>query len=115
MSSRNWRSRVQDILGVIETIQQRINGLDFRAFEGNPILVESVIYQLIVIGEAAANIPPDIKQQVPELPWRQMTDMRNIMAHAYFRVERRIVWETACNNLLPLIQPLHHLLHNSPL
>jgi uncharacterized protein with HEPN domain len=82
VSSRDWRSRVQDILIAIETVQQRIDGLDFQAFEGNLILAESVIYQLIIIGEAAANIPQDIKQQAPELPWRQMTDMRNIMAHA---------------------------------
>jgi uncharacterized protein with HEPN domain len=115
MSSRDWRSRVQDILIAIETIQRRIDGLDFQTFESTPILVESVIYQLIVIGEAAANIPPDIKQQAPELPWRQMTDMRNIMAHAYFRVEQNIVWETACNNLMPLIQPLHNLLQNPSL
>ena len=110
MSSRDWRSRVQDILVAIETVQQRIQGLDFQAFEGNPVLVESVIYQLIIIGEAAANIPPEIKQQAPELPWRQMTNMRNIMAHAYFRVEQSIVWETACNNMTPLIQPLRNLL-----
>jgi len=110
VSSRDWRSRVQDILVAIETVQQRIQGLDFQAFEGNPVLVESVIYQLIIIGEAAANIPPEIKQQAPELPWRQMTNMRNIMAHAYFRVEQSIVWETACNNLTPLIQPLRNLL-----
>jgi len=110
VSSRDWRSRVQDILVAIETVQQRIQGLDFQAFEGNPVLVESVIYQLIIIGEAAANIPPEIKQQAPELPWRQMANMRNIMAHAYFRVEQSIVWETACNNLTPLIQPLRNLL-----
>ena len=110
MSSRDWRSRVQDILVAIETVQQRIQGLDFQAFEGNPVLVESVIYQLIIIGEAAANIPPEIKQQAPELPWQQMTNMRNIMAHAYFRVEQSIVWETACNNLTPLTQPLRNLL-----
>lgn len=114
MSSRDWRSRVQDILIAIETIQQRPQGLDLQAFEGNPILVESVIYQLIIIGEAAANLPQDIKQQAPELPWRQMTDMRNIMTHAYFRVERDIVWETACNNLTLLIQPLQNLLQSPP-
>lgn len=99
----------------IETVQQRIERLSFQAFADNPILVESVIYQLIIIGEAAANIPSDVKHQALELPWRQMTDMRNIMAHAYFRVEQSIVWETACNNLTPLIQPLRNLLQNPPI
>ena len=113
MSSRGWEARVEDILLAIEIIQKRIGGLEFSAFENDPVLSESVIYQLIVIGEAAANIPSDIKQLAPELPWRQMTDMRNIMAHAYFRVKLDIVWETARDNLPPLVDSLRQLLQSA--
>jgi uncharacterized protein with HEPN domain len=109
VSSRNWKLRVEDILTAIETIQTRLDGLDFADFVNDAILVESIIYQLIIIGEASANIPSDIKALAPDLPWRQMTDMRNIMAHAYFRVKLNIVWETACENLPPLIEPLKTL------
>ncbi|MBD1874116.1 DUF86 domain-containing protein [Nodosilinea sp. FACHB-131] len=86
-------------MNAIETIQTRLDGFDFAAFVNDAILVESIIYQLIIIGEASANIPSDIKALAPDLPWRQMTDMRNIMAHAYFRVKLDVVWETACENL----------------
>ncbi len=109
MSSRAWQLRVQDILNAIDQVQQRLEGLDFDAFAINTVLVESIVYQFIVIGEASANIPDDIKALAPELPWRQMTDMRNMMAHEYFRVNLAIVWETAQNNLLPLVEPLKKL------
>lgn len=116
MSSRDWPQRVQDILTAIATVQARLNGLSFEAFVADKVLVESVLYKLIVIGEAAANIPTAIKEENPELPWRKMSDMRNIVAHEYFRVEVGTVWETAQDNLPPLVEPLTGLLRriNNP-
>jgi uncharacterized protein with HEPN domain len=110
VSSRTWQLRIQDILNAIDQIQQRLDGFDFETFAINTVLAESIVYQFIVIGEASANIPDHIKTSAPELPWRQMTDMRNMMAHEYFRVNLVIVWETAQNNLPPLVEPLKELL-----
>lgn len=110
MSSRGWMLRVQDILNAIDVIQQRLQGLNLETFASNEIVVESVLYKFIVIGEASANIPNEIKVLAPELPWRQMSDMRNIMAHEYFQVKVEIVWETARENLPPLVEPLKGLL-----
>ncbi|NMF83254.1 DUF86 domain-containing protein [Nodosilinea sp. P-1105] len=110
MSSRGWQLRVQDILSAIDLIQQRLDSLDFETFSSNTILAESIVYQFIVIGEASANIPDNIKALAPDLPWRQMSDMRNMMAHEYFRVNLAIVWETAQNNLPALVEPLKKLL-----
>lgn len=110
VSSRGWQLRVQDILSAIDLIQQRLDSLDYETFSINTVLAESIVYQFIVIGEASANIPDNIKALAPELPWRQMSDMRNMMAHEYFRVNLAIVWETAQNNLPPLVEPLKKLL-----
>lgn len=110
MSSRDWPDRVRDILGAVYTIQRRLQGVSFGRFVDNEILVESVLYQLIIIGEAAANIPDEVKAKAPSLPWREMSDMRNLIAHEYFRVEVQVVWETAQNNLSPLVKPLNTLL-----
>lgn len=109
MSSRSWQLRVQDILNAIFSIQQRTNGLTFEAFQSDEMLVESVLYKFIVIGEAAANIPTEIQVRNPEVPWRLMSDMRNIMAHEYFRVNLNIVWGTIQNNFPQLVEPLINL------
>lgn len=110
MSSRDWPERVRDILGAVHTIQRRLQGVTFERFVNNELLMESVLYQLIIIGEAAANIPNEVKARAPSLPWRAMSDMRNIVAHEYFRVEMGIVWETIQTNLPPLVEPLNALL-----
>jgi uncharacterized protein with HEPN domain len=74
------------------------------------MLVESVLYKYIVIGEAAANIPVEIQLRVPQVQWRLMSDMRNIMAHEYFHVNLKIVLGTIQNNLPPVVEPLINLL-----
>ncbi len=110
MSSRGWILRVQDILRAINSIQQCTTGMTRADFESNETVAQAVLYNLIVIGEAAVNIPTDIQEQLPELPWRLMSNMRNLIAHEYFRVDREIVWDTVQNNLPQLIEPLQKLL-----
>ena len=99
MSSRGWSLRVQDILRAINSIQQCTNGMTRADFEANETVIQAVLYNLIVIGEAAVNIPTDIQEQLPELPWRLMSDMRNLIAHEYFRFDSEIIWDTVQNNI----------------
>jgi uncharacterized protein with HEPN domain len=83
--------------------------MSFDQFSQNETVVKAVLYDLIIIGEASINISADIQTLAPELPWRLMSDMRNIMAHEYFQVNLRITWSTIQNNLAPLIYPLQQL------
>lgn len=112
MSSRFAKERIQDILNAIDSIQTRTASMSFDQFSQNETIVKAVLYDLIVIGEASINIPADVQALVPELPWRLMSDMRNIMAHEYFQVNLRITWSTIQNNLPPLIHPLQQLQEN---
>lgn len=110
MSSRGWSLGVQDILRAIDSIQRCTTGMTRADFEVNEMAVQAVLYNLIVIGEAAANIPTDIQERLSKLPWRLMSDMRNLIAHEYFRVDPEIVWDTVQNNIPGLIEPLQKLL-----
>ncbi|MGB3492908.1 MAG: DUF86 domain-containing protein [Elainellaceae cyanobacterium] len=109
MSSRSFKERIQDILNAIDSIQNRTVDLNFDEFCQNETLIKAVLYDLIIIGEAAINIPADIQALAPELPWRLMGDMRNIVAHEYFQVNLRVTWSTTQNNLPPLVNPLEQL------
>ncbi|WP_338441375.1 DUF86 domain-containing protein [Synechococcus elongatus IITB4] len=109
MSSRSDLARIQDILDAIQSIQGKTRGLSFEQFGQDETLIKAVLYDLIVIGEAANNISTDIQALAPEIPWRLMSDMRNIVAHEYFRVNLRITWSTVQRNLQPLIAPLQQL------
>ena len=110
MSSREWPLRIRDILAAIDSIQQYTAGMTQTEFETNEIILKAVLYEFIVIGEAAINIPKEIRSYSPELPWRLMGDLRNLVAHEYFRVDSEIVWDTLKYNLPELIYPLQKLL-----
>lgn len=110
MSSRTVKERIQDILNAIDSIQSEIGNIDFIEFSDNEILVKAILYDLIIIGEAASNIPREVKSLSPEVPWRLMSDMRNIIAHEYFQVNLQITWKTIYNELPSIIEPLRQLL-----
>ena len=112
MSSRTSKERIQDILNAINSIQMRTAEMSFDEFSQDETIAKAVLYDLIIIGEAAINVFVDIQALAPELPWRLMSDMRNIMAHEYFQINLRITWSTIQNNLSPLIHPLQQLQTN---
>lgn len=109
MSSRSAKERIQDILQAIDSIEKRTISLSFAEFSHNETLTKAVLYDLIIIGEAAIHVPAEIQALAPELPWRLMSDMRNIIAHEYFQVDLKITWSTVKYNLPPLVRPLQHL------
>lgn len=62
MSSRDWQLRIQDILKAINSIQKRTEGMSFEQFVENETVIKAVLYDFIVIGEAANNIPTEVKE-----------------------------------------------------
>ena len=110
MSSRAWQFRVQDILDAIISIEQRTAKMTFETFAANETVVKSVLYDFIVIGEASRNIPAEIQSSYSQIPWRLMSDMRNIIAHEYFQVNLMLTWRTIQNNLPSLKLQLLELL-----
>lgn len=110
MSSRELLERIQDILAAIACIQRRTIGMTFEAFEADDTITKACLYDFIVIGEAAINLPEEIKSRYPQIPWRLMGDMRNVIAHEYFQVELDIVWDTMQNYLPTLVAQLQDLL-----
>lgn len=99
------------MLNTISSIQQRTAGISFEEFAQDETLIKAVLYDFIVIGEAAINISPNVQAQYPQVSWRLISDMRNVIAHEYFQVNLRIVWNTAQNNLPPLVTQLQALLN----
>ena len=112
MSSRVWQLRVQDILNAITSIEQRTAEMTFEQFAADETIVKSVLYDFIIIGEASVNIPEEIQSHYSQIPWRLMSDMRNIMAHEYFQVNLMLTWRTIQNNLPSLKLQLLDLLES---
>ncbi|MBP9692870.1 MAG: DUF86 domain-containing protein [Alphaproteobacteria bacterium] len=103
MSSRDWLFRLEDILDALRLVQQYIKDLDFQQFESDQRTKDAVIRNLEIIGEAARHIPNFIVQEYPNIPWRHIRDMRNILIHEYFGIDMDIIWQTLIHDL-PFLQ-----------
>jgi uncharacterized protein with HEPN domain len=110
---RDWQLRIADIIEAIETILTYSAGMTFEQFASDRKTIDAVVLNFIIIGEAASHLPDDFIELHPDLPWREMRDMRNIAVHEYFGVDRMIVWETLKNNLPPLLTLLQDLIRAS--
>ena len=90
------------ILEAIERIQSYVAAVDDVGFLSSKIIQDAVIRNLEVIGEASRNIErvhPEFAAAHPELPLALANDMRNALAHGYFKVDLEIVWKTIQSDL----------------
>lgn len=105
-TGRRWKFRVEHILTAIEKIERYTAGMTEESFQASEITIDAVIRNFQIIGEAARNVPDEVQQAHPEVPWRLMQGMRHILVHAYDTVKLDIVWRTIQQDLPPLVEPL---------
>jgi len=110
MPPREWTFRIQDILDAMGKIQRYTSGSNLEAFENDEELIDAVVHNLTVIGEAANHVPSEITARETGIPWRQMIDLRNYSVHAYWNLRPAVIWDTIQNDLPPLLEPLRRLL-----
>ena len=70
------------------------------------MLLHASVNCLLIIGEAASQISINTRERLANIPWPQIVGMRNRLVHAYFQIDREIVWDTLTANLPPLIEQL---------
>jgi uncharacterized protein with HEPN domain len=95
---RSDRERLFDILEAVERIEaQAARGR--AAFADDELVQTAVIRWVEIIGEATRGLTDDLRQTHPEVPWRQMVAMRNVLIHGYFDIDVDLVWSVARNDL----------------
>lgn len=105
MKRRDCKMYIEDILSAINRIEKYINGLEYEEFIQNDMAVDAVIRNLEIIGEASKNVPENARSQYPNVPWKRMIGLRNIVIHEYFGVDLSIVWRIITKNI-PEVKPL---------
>ncbi len=96
--------RLEHIRNCIEKIEYLAHRLHSQEnFEKQWIEQDAIIRNLEIIGEASGNISDELKQKYPDIAWKEMRGMRNVVTHQYFGVELGDVWSTVINDI-PLLK-----------
>lgn len=103
-TERNPADYLADILDASGKISKFIDGLDSARFAADEKTFFAVIRGLEIIGEAARKIPPSVRERHPQIPWREITGMRDKLIHDYMGVNVTVVWKTVTEDL-PAIDP----------
>ena len=107
---RVYTDYLRDMLENAEKALGFVRGMDSEEFKSDDKSVYAVIRAVEIIGEAARNIPEEIRSKYPEIPWREVAAMRNKLSHEYFGVNTQVVWKTTQEDLPALIPLLRHIL-----
>ena len=87
------KARLQHILDAIQEIESYTDKADLSVFQSNSMMLYASVKQLEIIGEAAKNLSEDFKNLCKEIPWSEISGLRNILVHEYFGVDKKIIWQ----------------------
>ena len=99
MSRREPQLLVTDIIEAGNKIISYTADLSFDDFVGDDKTIDAVIRNFEIIGEAANNIPNEIQEKYPDIPWSKMYRLRNIAIHHYHGIDYEMIWEISHNHL----------------
>ncbi|MDW7973234.1 MAG: DUF86 domain-containing protein [Thermodesulfovibrio sp.] len=103
MSKRNWKLFIYDIFESIQKIEKYTENLSYDEFVTDEKTKDAVIRNLEIIGEAARQIPDNIKALISEIEWSKIIGLRNRIIHGYFAIEYEIIWQIVKKEL-PLLK-----------
>ena len=99
-----------DILDAARAIKTYVAEKTEESFLKDPLCQDAVIRRLEIIGEAARRVSEETRKSLPEVPWNDMTGMRNRLIHRYDDIDMAILWDTICSNISPLIISLEKII-----
>jgi len=107
---RDIRVYLDDILESIGKIQNYTENISEEQFKKNDQLHDAVLRRFAIIGEAIKHVPEDFKKDHQEIPWRDISGMRDVLIHEYFGVRLERVWNTIKDDLPELKEKIKRLL-----
>ena len=99
-----------DIANAIRRILRYASGISKLELEINDEKLSAILYQITIIGEATKRLSQEVRQQHPEIPWREMAGMRDVIVHEYDQLDFDVVWDVVENKSSELLVLLDSLL-----
>jgi len=109
---RNYKIYLEDIYLSMTRILEYVGDKSFKEFKHSNMVVDAVVRNFEIIGEASKNIPNQIRKKYPEIPWKKMYGLRNLISHEYFGVDYEMIWEIITSDLPRNIEDMSEILKN---
>ncbi len=90
--SRDYKLYLDDILECCQKIEVFTDQLSFEAFAADARTIDAVVRNIEIIGEAVKNVPAEWREMKPEIEWKKIARLRDIIVHHYFKVDIEVVW-----------------------
>lgn len=85
---------IDHILESIDLIETYVENITYDDFKISIQLQDAVIRRIMIIGEAVKNLPEEFKIDHPEISWKDIAGMRDVLIHTYFGIDLNLTWET---------------------
>ncbi len=102
---KDYKVYLEDMLNAINEIERSTENVTFDSFVTNYEKINSVAYDVLILGEAVDKIPQSVQTENPQIPWRILNDIRNKHIHEYRTVKPDKLWKMAKLSL-PKLKPL---------
>jgi uncharacterized protein with HEPN domain len=106
--------RFQHMLDAAEAAVSHLSNSYRDDLDHNRLLLNGIVRELEILGEAASQVTQNVREQYPQLPWREMIGLRNRLIHAYFDVNNSAIWLVVKESLPPLIVQVKQILKTLP-
>lgn len=108
--SRDYRLYLDDMRMAAEKVLRYTEGVDLAHFVDDDKTFDAVVRNLEVIGEAAKHVPAEVQVRYPEVTWRSIAGLRDIVAHEYFGIDEDILWDIVVNQVPQLLGQVKRIL-----
>jgi uncharacterized protein with HEPN domain len=110
--SRSFKLYLEDILQSGNKVLNFTANMTLEELVRDERTFDAVAHNLQIIGEATKNIPEEIRSQYPQVEWRKIAGLRDIIAHTYFSIDEEIIWDIIQNKLSILLEQIQNILLN---
>ncbi len=108
--SRDWTFFLEDILEAANKVIRYTNGMTLESFRSDELVIDAVVRNLEIIGEAAKHLPAEVHEMMPDVEWSKAAAFRDVIAHGYFGLNVHIIWDVTRNKVPGISKSVEKLL-----
>jgi len=110
--SRDYRLFLDDIRDSCAKVLRYTAGMNFEQFVDEEQVFDAVVRNLGIIGEATKHVPNEIRNLYPQVDWKKISGLRDVVVHGYFGIDEEILWDIIQNHVPELLEQVTQILGN---